>query len=320
MEEIRLIKYPHIGAIEIFLDEHKDLQEFDFIGSVKIHGTNNSVCYKNGNQWTQAKNHIITTDKEAYGFNVFVKDRKKVFDEFFTQLMILYPGNQNTYAIYGEFFGKNIQADTAASQVKRSYAIFDITIIDKDNNRIIVPLNQLKTFSRPEYDIYCIYNFETLHIKGSMNDLDNITKQIDAFNNKVYQHCPVGNFFGIDGEGEGVVWTHFQNNPQDKYLKFKTKGEKYKLSRVNKDNSYKLDVLKDDLAKIQAFIPLVFTENRIKQGLQETKDQRSFVRWMTADIMREERVSIAHLNLSNNGLLAHHIAQKAETAYLEYNS
>lgn len=101
----------------------------------------------------------------------------------------------------------------------------------------------------------------------------------------------VGKFFGVDGIGEGIVWTC--NVPDFKEFTFKTKGEKHSDSHVK--TIVEVDVEKAD--SIRAFVDIVATPHRLDKAiafLKETKEELSnadigaYIKWVCQDVLAEE--------------------------------
>jgi len=125
-----------------------------------------------------------------------------------------------------------------------------------------------------------------------VNDLVELTEQVE-------RECPVGKQFGIDGVGEGIVWKHITEDGG--MLKFKVKGQKHSVSKVKKLAS----VDPEKIESVNNFVKYAVTENRLNQGFQEICDNEpdraklgQFIRWVSADIAREEKDVLDANNLT----------------------
>lgn len=107
----------------------------------------------------------------------------------------------------------------------------------------------------------------------------------------VEKKCPVAAHFGVEGIGEGIVWsaTWKGNN-----YRFKVKGEEHSNSKVK--TIAPIDIEK--LNSIQEFVEFAVHEGRLSQGIdviflskgatpvrERTGD---FVKWVTTDVFKEE--------------------------------
>jgi hypothetical protein len=119
-----------------------------------------------------------------------------------------------------------------------------------------------------------------------------------AITERVEARCPVGWAFGVEGIGEGVVWTPADGDRESKYW-FKVKGEKHSSSKVATLAAVDVEVIrrKDEL------VQSVVTENRLQQGLDhflnelkldlEMRNIGTFLRWVFNDVIKEESDTIA---------------------------
>ena len=77
-----------------------------FTGTVKLHGTNASVCYNNVDGfWTQSREQIITPEKDNAGFSAFANNIK---DELISMIRSVAKSNdldlsKFTISVYGEW-------------------------------------------------------------------------------------------------------------------------------------------------------------------------------------------------------------------------
>lgn len=87
---------------------HDTLPTLSFTGTVKLHGTNASVCFNNqSGYWAQSRNNIITPTKDNAGFAFYAESHK---DAFMTIINQIAKDNdlsldEVTIAVYGEWAG-----------------------------------------------------------------------------------------------------------------------------------------------------------------------------------------------------------------------
>jgi len=83
-----------------------------FKGTVKLHGTNASVCFNSKDGfWIQSRSNVITTENDNYGFALFAETRKIMFCSLFDKIRNTHQIDTDTctISIYGEWAGKGIQ-------------------------------------------------------------------------------------------------------------------------------------------------------------------------------------------------------------------
>ena len=269
-----------------------------FKGTVKLHGTNASVCYnKHEGFWIQSRNNIITPEKDNAGFAFFAESRKKQFLEIMEVIADEDDSINSdcTITIYGEWAGKGIQKGVGISELEKAFYIFGVKISNKDNSYWV----KSDRLSRNNYRIFNINDFKTYSVdvdfnmpKLSQNEFSKITEEVE-------KECPVAKSFGIEnGTGEGVVWSVVFNNSVHR---FKVKGEKHSVTRVKKLASVDVEKLKT----IQEFIIYSVTENRFNQAIEnvfgkedlDVKKLGDLIRWVISDVISEETDT-----LEENGL------------------
>jgi len=251
---------------EAIYDHNKIKPIITFTSTVKLHGTNFSICFNNiDGLWVQSRSNIIDIKNDNAGAAFFVETNKEVFLDFIKQVETQtgIDLNNNTISIFGGFVGKSIQKGVGIANLEKSVFIFGVKIspfeLDKETSAYWVDHSYLRS---PEHRIYNISDYEKHSIdidfnfpQLSQNKLGEITLQIEKC-------CPVAKEFGFDNTvGEGAVWTADFNGSR---LMFKVKGELHSVSKVKTLAS--VDVEK--LNSIKEFVDYAVTENRFKQGLE----------------------------------------------------
>ena len=105
--------------------------EVEFIGTIKLHGTNASVCYsEQTGLYCQSRNNIINLTYDNQGFCMFVEKNKKTFEDFFQLLSKKNNINLGEYtlSIYGEWCGERIQKGVALMKLPKCFCIFDCKV------------------------------------------------------------------------------------------------------------------------------------------------------------------------------------------------
>lgn len=253
----------------------------DFVGTVKLHGTNAAIVkHKDGNITFQSRERVLTLQYDNAGFAAAMLG---------CNLDFLFEGIEfkEYIAVYGEWCGGNIQAGIALNQLPKMFVIFGIKI-DGEWKQVPASLHS------EEQRIFNIYQFPTYPISIDFNQPELAQNKLIEMTLEVEKECPVGKYFGVSGVGEGIVFTAVNNHN----FKFKSKGEKHSVSKVKTLNS--IDV--ESLQEINEFVDYAVTENRLQQGLDwvktnisqtpEAKHTGDFIRWIVNDVYKEEEDTI----------------------------
>ncbi len=288
---------------EPIIDKLAKMPIIHFTGSVKLHGTNASICYDGTNLWAQSKENILTLEKDNYGFAFFVESNK----EYLINLLQKYIDENkliNIICIYGEWAGKNIQKNIAISQLEKTFYMFGIKyeyiksedhIWDKNPNPILDKISNGNT-------IRSIYEFEIYNIDIDFENTSIAQNQMLKYTKEVDEQCPVGKALNVSGHGEGIVWVGYYEN--QRHI-FKTKGENHSKTKV------KILTLVDEI-KEQAkreFANYACSADRLEQAWDKTFDTGgkniepnialtgTFMRYVISDVMEEEIDILANKNL-----------------------
>lgn len=269
---------------EAIFDPTKKAPVLKYKGTVKLHGTNACIHAGLGGEITyQSRNNIITPEKDNAGFANYMHcvDVPALFATF---------KHSDDVYIYGEWCGKGIQKGVGIAEIDKMFVIFDVVV---NGER----LEDISHISMPQHRIFNINDFPTWNIDIDFNDPQVIQNTLVSITEAVEQECPVAKHFGVSGVGEGVVWSlaePFNGFPaKHSDFTFKVKGEKHSVSKVRTLAS--VDVEK--VESVKEFVSNVVTENRLKQGVDWLKEQHieasventgTFIRWIFADILKEE--------------------------------
>lgn len=279
----------------------------DFVGTVKLHGTNAAVGIKDGQIYCQSRKRIITPEDDNMGFARFVEDNKDFFAQLLKDAANQY--DSQDVLLYGEWCGKGIQKGVGISEVPKMFVVFEIST-DKG---IHCPSGFNLIPDTKDIPVYNIFNFGAYHISVDFSNPDLAANTLSRITDEVEKSCPAAKYFGVDGVGEGVVW---RGNFNGIDLKFKVKGDKHSVSKVKKIATVDPEVLEN----IQQFVEYAATNNRLEQGLQEVGlDQKSigkFIGWVNKDIYEEEKDVLDANNLSMKQV-GSKIADVARNYYLD---
>ena len=296
-----------------------------FHGTVKLHGTNASVIVNsNGAYWAQSRSQVITPEADNAGFAAFAhrSDVKRLLTAFALNAENAYFAvSREDYverypvdvAVYGEWCGGNIQGSVALNKLGKMFVIFAVRLVSKEDDEQksvwLMPWDIEAAYDAVVSDgtvqdgtpVYCIEKFPTYKINidfkdpaATQNELVRITTEVEA-------KCPVGAAFGVEGVGEGVVWTCVGGDPieiQVSDLVFKVKGEKHSDTKVKTIGAVDIERLGSIKELAESFV----TDHRLEKGvafLQESiedvydvKNIGPFLKWVGTDIIKEETDTI----------------------------
>lgn len=253
-------------------------------GTVKLHGTNAGIVrYKDGTVEFQSRERVLTLQHDNAQFMSTMSGK---------QLDFLFEGIDfnESIAVYGEWCGQGIQTGVAVSQLPRMFVIFGWKVDGQWKHDILK--------SDHSQQIYDIREFETYSVDVDFNQPEYAQAKIVEMTLAVEAQCPVGKYFGVEGIGEGIVFSTIYNGD---VLRFKSKGEKHSASKVRTIAAVNVE----ELESLNAFVDYAVTETRLKQGLEQLTEMGKpldktstgdFIRWVIGDIVKEETDTITQNN------------------------
>ena len=353
---MKFLKYPSIDQFRNYLrnlnywkdilalqpeELRHQLNKITLHGTVKIHGTNACVGYdvKKDKLFFQSRNNIIAVGNDNAGFAQYATDNENFYKNAIKEVISIYqdeccePYELDNVYIYGEWAGQGIQKGIALSAVERFFSPFQVAFVKDD---VIVNCLDFGTgFYESENKIkeilfnekvrcFPVTVFPTYCVELNMDNISDVQQQIVNLTLKIEDECPVGKYFGVNGIGEGVIFTsinaikfypieenHIQlHKPLESkflHLNFKSKGMLHSVSKVK--TIVPVDVEK--IKKEQEFIEYAVTENRLNQGLEYLKENHleldvenigTFIKWIVGDVMKEEIDTIRENGLSEKGV------------------
>lgn len=273
------------------------LPTLEFIGTVKLHGTNASVVFNPDMSYVfQSREREISTESDNAGFAMWgernIDDLKKTVVDLSSAIEIFDYDTPVKIVVFGEWCGGSIQKGVALNQLPEMFVIFNITLIWEDGIRTELTPKQIQSVLNRTEEIRCIYDYPTWKISIDFNDPSAVQNQLVDLTIAVEEECPVGKAHGVSGIGEGIVWWNVEQN-----LKFKVKGEKHSASKVKTLK----EIAAVDIEKLNSIKELVdsaVSENRLNQGLDKMKEMGldidvtntgAYVKWVVGDVMKEEK-------------------------------
>ncbi|CAF1541653.1 unnamed protein product [Didymodactylos carnosus] len=243
-----MIVYPETGQFRQAITDvtrnachNKQLPVFSFIGTVKLHGTNAAIGYRQGSgHWCQSRNRVITPGEDNTGF---AQSIDPLADEFFTVHVLPHCSTIREHydrgdriVIFGEWCGGDIQENVAICGLKTMFVIFKVKIVNqlpkakasvhdpeqKYPRTFWVDPTEWADVKWHERAIYNIYEFPIYTIEINFNQPECSQNTLTAITEQVERQCPVGAHFQRIGLGEGVVWTEWAETTGN--LTFKVKG------------------------------------------------------------------------------------------------
>jgi len=342
-----MISFPSIGQFRTAIadvtghtrqcdeDSDEELRVLNFIGTVKLHGTNAGIGYQRSlGHWCQSRNMMITPTKDNVGFAQYMDS---LADQFFAECVLPHcPIIRKNYeqgktiVIFGEWCGGNIQANVAIVGLPKMFVIFKVRVVarktkivangtDGDNNQndkmnsFWVAPEEWSMIKWHDRSIYNICDFPTFAIEIDFKQPEFSQKQLADITEQVEKQCPVGEYFKRIGIGEGVVWTEWAQTHGD--LTFKVKGREHCATKARKLAA----IHTEKFTTIQDFVEYTCTKNRMRQALDylreqqlaiEMKNLRIFIKWLLADIVKEEKDTMNESTIDTK-VVGHVISNKA---------
>lgn len=308
------VKFPSIEAfhtVRKYLPENID--ELWYRAKIKLHGTNAGVRIKrNGEIFARSRTRTLTPDDDNYGFAKWVEENKDFFTKVRANVNAAYKQwGELPVIVFGEWCGSGIMKNVAISSVERKiFCVFAIQIGEDDDDAIMLSspeaIGLLLTpthediFVLPWFDNGAMFGFDFNNKEQMQQQLDFINKQIEAID---AVDPWVKETFGIEGHGEGLVFTPFHQDREDdirlgppRWLysrcAFKAKGEKHKV--VKQKKAVQLDP--EVVESITSFVDMFVTPQRLEQGVREVSrgelvfEHRligPFLGWMGKDVQKE---------------------------------
>jgi hypothetical protein len=274
-----------------------------FTGTVKLHGTNASVCYNlSEGLWIQSRENIITEKQDNAGFARFVGEHYSAFmaiiDAIYTDNNIT--DRSLTVALFGEWCGGSIQKGVGISNLPKSFFIFGAKVLD---NRLETPEEtwlSTKGYRSPDDKIYNVEDYANYEVKIDFNDPSAVSEYMQGLTLAVEEECPIAKAFGFSGVGEGIVWKAMWDG---KLFTFKVKGLKHQVTKVKNAAS----AVVETVAGVAEFVEATVTEARFNQAIEkvcggasgaDTRKMGDYLRWFAEDIQKEESDTLAASGLT----------------------
>jgi RNA ligase len=267
-----------------------------FVGRTKLHGINCAFGLEAGSQdliiqTREQEVDINSVSLANHGFEAFCKEREQIMIDICQR----YKFNE-FIRVYGEFCGGHIQAKVGVSKLPKMFVVFAICIDGKfqfDDLPMIVN-SGIENILGSNYKV-------TIDINQPELSQDYLIKAT----NEVVQQCPFALDYGVQGPGEGIVWTCVDYLNRGIPLQFKTKNADLSAFKGRTVADY--DVLK--LTSVDDFCIRALTPARIEQGKQylqqsgkavDVSNTGYFVAWIVNDVITEQQLTLVKNQISKS--------------------
>jgi hypothetical protein len=288
--------------------EHEvQLAPIPIVGTVKLHGTHADILVYNDDSIVfQSKGIIgISPSRDNAGFATAMSKKTETLIRL-RDLCIAHFRELNSdtpidpaqpVLIAGEWIGKSIQKDVAIANLSKRFVIVSVNINgqwQRDSDYGDVAL--------PDQDIYNVSRAGVFNCTFYPEDIERTTSELQLLAEQVAQACPFAATFGIDGEGEGIVWkplhAPYNANPG---LWFKTKGGRFKPTFARPPRRCP-ETAEQNREAAAAVAKIWTSDSRLEQGLDNLRERHikrntrglgAFLKWVQNDILVEEKTYIA---------------------------
>ena len=330
MTEFR--KFPHVLTKDALLrqvDYFKDnfvSGEYRVCGTVKLHGTNAAIVFhEDGTLGAQSRSRMLSPDNDHYGFAAWVASLGE--DSEYRKAATLLGATH----LYGEWVGKGVQSKVAVSKLARQFVAFAYR--DEEGvHPLALPISGLEFPQVAEVEPI----FHTFQIDSPDTAVEAFRKLLETAQEdaKVYgKQCPYGKLHGVEGPGEGLVWSFlsvppripkdFQNSIfyRGNWM-FKTKSNHHKITREEKKSKKQLSKVDPDI--LMKLWETTDSQSRVLQGIQNITEEgcipgydhiASFASWFARDVTREWATTISET--PDPALYKKKLVGKAITKYKE---
>lgn len=321
-------KFNSIDALRharLFADKFCGSPKVDFVGSIKVHGSNMGVVCGPEGYSAQSRRNPITPENDCYGFATWLATPEVEAGMMLVEARIRNKYNvaqDETLVIYGEWAGPGVQSGVGVCKLARkTFFIFDAAVIrEVDGQQEQVYLSDRghpfslhireKEELRPALDvgIDTVHDAEHFFITVDFSDeaaITTIQECIDRLVAQVEQNCPVADMYDVDGVGEGIVWRPCFDHVNTRDLMFKSKGAKHK---VHVPKGGKEPIAPEVLAGTAQFCDSFVTEGRLEQGMSILREDLgceptrkatgAFLKWVGQDVQKEGRAELEASGLS----------------------
>jgi hypothetical protein len=303
-------------------------------GTVKLHGTHADILiYPDNAIILQSRNCVnISTTSDNHGFAAAMATKSPVLhalrDQYLERYKELNPDAQldphAPMTLAGEWIGIGVQKGVALVHLSRRFVIVSVQI-----NSAWVRDALYADLCNEDADIFNVSRATSYSAVINLMKPEAAEEQLQNLADAVAASCPFAKTFGVEGEGEGIVWK-FDAFPHESRVWFKSKGGKFKPNYGPRPK--KLPPSNEVAGRRRAMQKLVngyakawCSEGRMEQGwdyLREVGVERDrkgagrFLEWVVGDVCREEKWDIEEMEM-DVGMLKRAVTDIAKPWYVE---
>ena len=285
-------KDPETG--EPIFDRLRPLPTLDFVGTVKLHGTNAGIghCRSTGETWFQSRSNLVEVGKDNAGFaaHFYGKDLSALFASV--------SQDWDTFIIFGEWCGQGIQKNVGISKLPKMFVVFDVCRPSQVEGEpaLWADRHEVSFVAMENANVFNIYHFPCESISIDFEKPEIAQNELIRLTTKVADECPVAKELGESGIGEGIVWRCVTPGWADPGYRFKVKDERHATGSGKVKVLAEVDVRA--VASYREFAAAVVTDMRCYQAIAELraagmKTDRSclgaFLKWVGGDVVKEEK-------------------------------
>jgi hypothetical protein len=267
-----------------------------FVGTPKLHGINCAFGLESSSQdliiqTREQEVDINSLSIANHGFEAFCKERQKSMTEICQRYEF-----KEFIRVYGEFCGGHIQAKVGVSKLPKMFVIFAVCIDGK------FQFDHLPRNMSADIDFVLGTSYE---VTIDINKAELSQEYLIQTTNEVVKKCPFAFDYGVEGPGEGIVWTCADYLNRGIPLQFKTKNTDLSAFKGRTVADY--DVL--TLADVDDFCIRSLTPARIEQGKQHLQQSGKavdasntglFVAWIVNDVVTEQQLTMEANKISKS--------------------
>jgi len=271
-----------------------NLVEFGY--KIKLHGTNAGVRISSDGIHPQSRTRDLALGKsDNYEFAAFVRETSDFWQSIKRH-------HHEELVIYGEWAGPGVQKSDAVSEIpERTLFVFAIRILSEKNDVYVTEADEIIEILGCDIpNRVQTLGFEASFVIdfGDDESVNEFARQASQMAEDIGVCDPlIKEWYGIEGQGEGMVFMPREITHADKFSKltFKAKCESHRVKKAKSAVSTKAEIPADVAEFIDAFV----TPARLNQGMTEgcggqfnKKLTGDFLKWMGNDIRKESIVEL----------------------------
>lgn len=310
-------------------DHSKVPPTLEFLGTVKLHGTNASIVHRVGQSLScQSRNRVLSVgENDNAGFAQFTLGDVEG-PTWYPYFAALREANgisaSETVIVYGEWCGKGIQKGAAIAAFDKTFVMFAIRAYDEaeEQGRWLYP-EEMSAVPLPEHDrVKSILDFPTYRVTIDFNNSALVQNELVRLTENVEAECPVAAAMGVSGTGEGIVWRCVSPDYNSSDYWFKVKGEKHSVTKVKTLAPVDVELM----TSIHEFVGAVLQSSRLQQGIEHLRESglepskrttAEYLRWVIKDVMKEESDTMEASGLQSKQVNKH-LSTQARKWYFEW--